>query len=215
MASEPNQCAGPFGALYDVYIDRPWLARPIGRLIWGFDVMPMYASMASIRELPAGATVVDVPCGGGVALRALDPGHDVRFVAVDLAPAMLRRLQTKAAQRGLTQVETIEADMRRLPLPDDSADLVCSYSGLHMIDDPEAALAEFARVLKPSGRLLGSCIVGEGPRRKRLLFRAGERRGYAVPPRDGAALRQLLEGAGLRDVALDGRGFVVFSARMA
>ena len=215
MANEPNQCAGPFGALYDVYIDRPWLARPIGRLVWGFDVTPMYASMASIREVPAGATVVDVPCGGGVALRTLEPGRDVRFVAVDLAPTMLRRLRAKAAKRGLAQVETVEADMRQLPLPDDSADLICSYSGLHMIDDPETAIAEFVRVLKPGGRLVGSSIVEEGPHRKRLLFRAGERRGHAVPPRDGATLRQLLEAAGLRDVELDGRGFVVFSARMA
>ena len=215
MANELNQCAGPFGALYDVYIDRPWLASPIGRLIWGIDVRPMYASMAALRTLPPGTTVVDVPSGGGVALRELVPGQDVRFIAVDASPAMLDRLRAKAAKRGLTQVETVEADMRALPLPDASADLVCSYSGLHMINAPETAIEEFVRVLKPGGRLLGSSFTETGARRKRQLFRAGERRGHAVPPRDGATLRRLLEGAGLRDVELDGDGFVVFSARRA
>ncbi len=175
----------------------------------------MYASMAALRTLPPGATVVDVPSGGGVLLRELDPGQDVRFVAVDASSAMLERLRAKAAKRGLAQVETVEADMRRLPLPDASADLVCSYSGLHMINDPEAAIAEMARVLKPGGQLLGSSFTEQGARRKRRLFRAGERRGHAVPPRDGATLRRLLEGAGLRDVELDGLGFVVFSARRA
>ncbi|HEY6780213.1 MAG TPA: class I SAM-dependent methyltransferase, partial [Thermoleophilaceae bacterium] len=122
--------------------------------------------------------------------------------------------RAKAAKRGLAQVETLEADMRRLPLADDSAELVCSYSGLHMIDDPEAAIAEFARVLKPGGQLLGSSFVSDGTRRQRVLFGAGERRGYAAPPRDGVTLRRLLEAAGLQDVKLDGHGFVVFSARM-
>ncbi len=171
--------------------------------------------MAALQTLPAGATVVDVPCGGGVALRELDPAHDIRFIAVDASSAMLDRLRAKAAKRSLTQVETVEADMRELPLPDASADLVCSYSALHMIDDPQTAIAEIARVLKPGGRLLGSSFTQEGARRKRRLFQAGERRGHAVPPRDGATLRRLLEAAGLRDVELDGDGFVVFSARRA
>lgn len=175
----------------------------------------MYASMAALRTLPPGTTVVDVPSGGGVALRELAPGQDVRFIAVDLSPTMLRRLERKAAQRGLARVETIEADMRSLPLPDASADVVCSYSGLHMIDDPEHAIAEIARVLKPGGRLLGSSFVDAGARRKRWLFHAGARRGHAIPPRDAATLRRLLEDAGLEDVEVAGDGFVVFRARAA
>jgi cyclopropane fatty-acyl-phospholipid synthase-like methyltransferase len=51
-----------------------------------------------------GATIVGVPCGGGVALRALRPEQRVRYVAGDVEPAMLARVRAKAAARGLTQV---------------------------------------------------------------------------------------------------------------
>jgi len=87
---------------------------------------------------------------------------------------MLRRAHRRAASRGLGSVEFIEADATDLALPADSADLFLSFWGLHCFDDPPAALAESARVLKPGGRLVGSCIVrGEDSLRQRLLVRPG------------------------------------------
>ena len=68
---------------------------------------------------------------------------------------MLHRASKRAAARGLTQAELIEADAAQLPLPAESADLFCSYWGLHCFPDPAAALIEAARILKPGGRLLG------------------------------------------------------------
>jgi SAM-dependent methyltransferase len=215
MAQAKNQCATSFGRLYEFYIERPWLARAISRCVWGTDVGAMYASMDAIGRQPDGATIVDVPCGGGLALRALRPTQDLRYVAVDIAPAMLTRTQAKAAARELHSVETVEADMRHLPLPDASADLLVSYSGLHMINDPQIAISELARVLKPGGRLVGSSFVADGSRRLRLLFAAGARRGYAAAPADGATIAAWLTTAGLTDVEISGRGFIVFRARRA
>jgi hypothetical protein len=51
----------------------PLLARLILEAMWGVDPRPFYRSLASVSELPDGATVLDVPCGGGVALRGLHP----------------------------------------------------------------------------------------------------------------------------------------------
>jgi hypothetical protein len=65
MAQERNVCTGPFGAVYDFYIERPLLARLILGAMWGVDPRPFYRSLASVAELPDGATVLDVPCGGG------------------------------------------------------------------------------------------------------------------------------------------------------
>ena len=60
--------AGALGRFYSVYIARPALARPLGRVLWRSDFAPMYASLAQLRALPAGVAVLDVACGAGVAL---------------------------------------------------------------------------------------------------------------------------------------------------
>jgi SAM-dependent methyltransferase len=87
---------------------------------------------------------------------------------------MLLRAHKRARARGLTNVEFIEANAGDLPLPSDSADLFFSFWGLHCFEDPPAALAEGARVLKPGGHLVGSCIVrGNDTLRQRLLVRPG------------------------------------------
>jgi SAM-dependent methyltransferase len=219
MPEVTNVCAGPFGAFYDFYIERPWLARAIGRTVWGVDLAPLYASMDAIGRLPDGATIVDAPCGGGVALRGLRPGQHVRWVAVDIDAAMLDRFARRVRERSLGErlaVELVEADMRALPLADGSADLCLSYSGLHMVSDPAAAVAEIVRCLKPGGQLIGSTFLADGARRQRLLLGHGERSGGngALGTRD--ELHGWLSTAGLHDVAVaPERGFAVFSGRRA
>lgn len=218
MPEVTNVCAGPFGAFYDFYIERPWLAQAIGRTVWGVDLAPLYASMAAIGELPDGATVIDAPCGGGVALRALRDGQRVSWIAVDIDAAMLARCERRASERGLDEatVELLEADMRDLPLPDASADLCLSYSGLHMIADPAAAVAEIARCLKPGGELIGSTFLAAGSRRQRLLLGQGERTGVNGALCTPAELRGWLADAGVEDVVVTPeRGFAVFRGRRA
>jgi ubiquinone/menaquinone biosynthesis C-methylase UbiE len=213
-----NICAGPFGALYDFYIERPWLAQAIGRSAWGVDLAPLYASMAVIAELPDGATVLDVPSGGGVALRALRPGQRVRWIAVDVEPAMLARFERRARERRLeaASVELVQADMRALPLRDASADLCLSYSGLHMVEEPQAAVAELVRCLKPGGLLVGATFLSEGSRRQRLLLGHGVRNGRCGSLPAASDLRGWLRDAGISDATVEReRGFAVFRGRRA
>ncbi|MGH2959378.1 MAG: class I SAM-dependent methyltransferase, partial [Solirubrobacterales bacterium] len=165
-------------------------------------------------EFEDGAVVADVPCGAGLALRGLAPGQDVRLIGVDLDPTMLDRMRAKAAARALDQVELLEGEMRELPLPDASADHLISFSGLHMINDPERAVAEFARVLKPGGTIVGTSFVWAGARRKRFLWKLEERRGIAVPPADAAAVESMLAEAGFDRITVTGNGFVNFRAQL-
>lgn len=162
----------PFGIAYSAYMERPSLSRLIGRLLWGGDSKPYYESMSAIGEVGDGGTIVDCPCGAGPALRALRPDATVCYLAADLSPSMLRRARKRAEERGLEAIEFVETSATEIPLPPDSADLFLSFWGLHCFDDPAAALAEAARVLKPEGRLAGSCFVrGAETRRQRLLVR--------------------------------------------
>ena len=213
MTAAGNQCAGPFGAVYDFYIERPWLAGTIGRLMWGTRVGALYDAIDELGAVAPGATIVDAPCGGGVALRGVRPGQDVRIIGVDISPVMLGRFGARAAARGLRSVETRGGDISALPLEDASADVFCSFSGLHMIADPKPAIAEITRVVKPGGRVLGSVFTADGSRRQRALFASGARRGHAPLHGTAAEYAAWLREAGLRDVEIRGRGFAIFGAR--
>jgi len=172
--SQRDFYASPFGVAYSAYMERPSLSRLISRVFWGGDSKPYYDSMGAVAEVADGGTIIDCPCGAGPALRALRPEADVRYIAADLSPSMLRRARKRAASRRLDSVEFIEAEAADLPLPTDGADLFLSFWGLHCFDDPSAALTESARVLKPGGRLVGSCFVrGDESLRQRLLVRSG------------------------------------------
>jgi ubiquinone/menaquinone biosynthesis C-methylase UbiE len=103
--------------------------------------------------------------------------------------------------------------MRALPLPDASVELFCSYSGLHMIVDPSRAVAEIARVLAPGGSVVGSAFVADGTRRQRFLFGLAQRRGTAPPLGASRDVARWLREAGLEEVSVEGRGFVVCRAR--
>jgi ubiquinone/menaquinone biosynthesis C-methylase UbiE len=211
-ASVPNVCAGPFGAFYDFYIERPRLMQAIGRAIWGIDASILYAAMKPIEAAGSGAVIADVPCGGGVAFRALAPEQDVRYFAADLDPKMLRRARQRAEKHSLRQIELRRADMVNLPFANAEVDLFLSFSGLHMIPNPERAVAEIARCLKPSGKVIGTSFFSDGSRRARAIFKAGSYRGHALPPARHR-LSGWLEAAGLVDVQLGPqRGFTSFVA---
>ncbi len=166
--------ASPFGAVFSAYMERPRLGRGIGRLVWGGDSGQYYESMDVIAELPEGSTVVDCPCGAGPAFRAVRPQASMRYIGVDLSPAMLRRARKRADARGLADLELLRAKATEIPLPDASADLFLSFWGLHCFEDPRAALVEAARILKPGARLVGSAFVrGRDSLRQRLLIRPG------------------------------------------
>jgi ubiquinone/menaquinone biosynthesis C-methylase UbiE len=208
----PNICAGPFGAFYDFYIERPRLMQAIGRALWGIDSSVLYTSMEPIRRASAGTTIVDVPCGGGVAFRALTPAQDVRYVAVDLSPRMLRRAERRARARSLEQVELLVADMTELPFADGEVDLFLSYSGLHMVPSPREAVAEMARCLKPGGQLVGTTFLSDASRRARALFRVGSYSGHPMPP-SREDLRAWLEAGFDQPTIGPEAGFAAFGGR--
>ncbi len=213
VTAPPNICAGGFGAVYDFYIERPRLMGLIGRAVWGMDASLLYRGIAHLGSAEH-VTIVDVPCGGGVALRALRPAQEVRYFAADISPKMIGRAERRARKRSLGQVEFAVADMTRLPLETGEADLVACFSGLHMLTDPGEALHEFARCLRPGGLLTGTTfLLDDLSRRARTLFELGARRGHAMPPRRDDLTTSLAQ-AGFCDAAIGPRaGFAAFSAR--
>lgn len=99
--------------------------------------------------------VVDLGAGTGLLALALAP-QVATVVAVDASRCMLERLAENARGANLRNVDTACADLRTLPLEDESVTLAVSNYAFHHLDDAgkELALSEVRRVLVPGGRLV-------------------------------------------------------------
>jgi SAM-dependent methyltransferase len=199
-------------ALYDYSVEHEPIARLGGRLLWGADVRVLYDAFAEVARLPPGTTVLDVPCGGGVAFRGVPRGAGLRYVAADLSRLMLGRARAEARRRGL-DAAFAGVSVDRLPFADGSFDHCLTYNGLHCLPDPAGALVEMARVLRPGGVLRGSAVVTGAGRRQDALIALLRARGDFGRPGSLADLRDWLDGAGLEPVEVTATGALAcFSA---
>jgi ArsR family transcriptional regulator len=133
--------------------------------------------------------LLDIGCGTGGVLERLAPRID-EGLGIDASREMLALARSRLTERGLSHISVRQADMYRLPLPDAGFDAVTLHMVLHYAEDPAAALAEAARVLRPGGRLL---ILDLAPHdRADLLTRYAHR----WPGFDDAAMAGWLGGAG-------------------
>ncbi|MCW2914735.1 MAG: rebM 1 [Actinomycetia bacterium] len=201
-------------AVYDWGVETALVARVAGRALWGLDVDRLWTSIGELSQEPRGATVLDVPCGGGVAFRALSPTRPLRYVAADLSWVMLGRAGKRARKHRLDQIEFVQADVVALPFPDGSFDVCVTYNGLHCFPDPARALAEFARVLRPGGELRGTSVVRGAGRRYDATVALMQRAGVFGPTGTAEDFTRWLTDVGLTDVRVTGPGAVItLSAR--
>jgi SAM-dependent methyltransferase/predicted transcriptional regulator len=96
-------------------------------------------------------TVGDLGCGTGQVSSALSPFVG-RVVAVDASSAMLQA--AKKRLQGFDNVDLRRGELEALPVDDARLDAATMMLVLHHVPEPERALAEVARVLKPGGRLI-------------------------------------------------------------
>jgi 2-polyprenyl-6-hydroxyphenyl methylase/3-demethylubiquinone-9 3-methyltransferase len=106
----------------------------------------------TLGTTPAGRTVLDVGCGGGLLSEEL-AGMGAAVIGVDPADGSLQTARRHAEQEGF------DIDYRRgagesLPVDDASVDIVCCVDVLEHVQDLDAVLRETARVLRPGGLYL-------------------------------------------------------------
>jgi ubiquinone/menaquinone biosynthesis C-methylase UbiE/DNA-binding transcriptional ArsR family regulator len=108
-----------------------------------------FAALAGF--LDATWVVGDLGCGTGQLSAALAPFVS-RVVAVDASAAMLQTARRRL--REMTNVDLRRGELEALPVDDTRLDAATLMLVLHHVPEPQKALAEAARVLKPGGRLL-------------------------------------------------------------
>jgi SAM-dependent methyltransferase len=155
---------------------------------------------------------LDVAAGTGepglTVARLAPKGH---VVLTDLAPEMLEIAARRARARGITNVETRVCSADELPFADASFDSVSVRFGYMFLPDLARATAEFARVLRPGGRLCSSVWVKpeENPWTSIAMRAIATEAELPPPDPDGPNMFRcaapgfvgaLYEAAGLRDV---------------
>lgn len=106
--------------------------------------------LVGMKLLQNTMTVMDLGAGNGYISRAV-AGYARKVLAVDISGEMLKELRKRATDEGIANIETLESDGCDVPVEDSSVDVVCANMYLHHIEDPELAVKEMKRMLKPRG----------------------------------------------------------------
>lgn len=114
---------------------------------------PMVAQILTRMQLQPGMRVLDVGCGNGYAVRAMAEriGLQGEAVGVDVSPVMIAQAQEDVRNPANVQFQVSAADA--LPFADECFDRVLSVEAIYYLPDPQQALKEWVRVLKPGGSL--------------------------------------------------------------
>lgn len=159
----------------------------------------------ALAKLNLGETVLDLGSGGGidVLLSARRVGLTGKAYGLDMTDEMLALANENKRKSGITNVEFLKGEIERIPLPDNSVDVVISNCVINLSSDKPAVLREAFRVLKPGGRFAVSDVVtrGEIPAevRKNILLWVGCVAG-ALEEND---YRSALASAGFEQISLE------------
>jgi len=121
---------------------------------WGF-----YAALVDkiSQDAGVGNTVLEVAAGtGAISLKVAEQA--ARVYAVDISPLMVDEAKKKMEEKGIGNVEFSVHDAYSLPFDKGRFDAVICCSALHNMVNPEKALSEMNRVLKPEGLLIAPTI---------------------------------------------------------
>lgn len=109
---------------------------------------PLIRKWCGVKD---GAKVLDVGCGTGYFARLLAGGSEEAAVTgIDADDVFIGYARDKAAAEGL-DISFVQGDALKLPFDDDSFDIAASHTFLTSMPDPEGALSEMKRVVKPGG----------------------------------------------------------------
>lgn len=117
-----------------------------------------------LADLKPGETVLDLGSGAGfdAFLAAKRVGESGRVIGVDLTPEMVQKARENAEKLKISNSEFHLGKIEKLPVPDNSVDVVISNCVINLSPYKHAVFGEIYRSLKPGGRIIVSDILRSG-----------------------------------------------------
>ena len=159
----------------------------------------------ALARLNPGETVLDLGSGGGidVLLSAKRVGPTGKVFGLDMTDEMLALANENKRRAGAENVEFLKGEIERIPLPDNSVDVIISNCVINLSADKARVLREAFRVLRPGGRFAVSDVVvrGETPDQVRRNMELWI--GCVAGALEEMEYRDLLADAGFRRVEIE------------
>lgn len=133
-----------------------WAFRIMALVMKIMDVLGYHDKNFRTFNIEKGQTVIDYGCGPARYSRRIAKaiGKEGILIATDIHPLAIRKVERKIRKYQLSNVSTVLAKGYSCPVNDNIADKLLALDMFHMIQDSNALLKEFARIVKPEGEVL-------------------------------------------------------------
>lgn len=159
------------------------------------------AMLNGVRAVvPEGAKVLDCAAGTGeLSIAAAEKAGSV--LCTDLSLSMLEVARKKSRKLGIDNIRFEERNIFELGDPDDTYDIAIAGNVLHLLDEPQEAVRELARVVKNGGKLILPTFMVMENRRMPFLLKIYELFGFRTSRNyNSAEYKEMLESCGVGKV---------------
>jgi ubiquinone/menaquinone biosynthesis C-methylase UbiE len=153
-------------------------------------------------KIKKGDVVIDLGSGAGndAFIARAETGESGKVIGIDFTSAMIEKARQNNGIRGFKNVEFIEADIEKMPVTANTADVVVSNCVLNLVPNKDAVLKGIYRVLKNGGHFSISDIVLEGELPKQIKEAAEMYAGCVAGAIQKKVYLELIEAANFKNI---------------